>query len=256
VSKDIRGRPFLTAAWRDLAMINFAVDPTVLRPLLPPGTELDRWQGVTLVSLVGFRFGDTRVLGLPVPGHRDFDEVNLRFYVRRRANVGGWRRGVVFVREFVPLRAVALIARWCYQEPYAAVPMRHRIDLAGADRGVPGRVAYEWSHGGRWHGLTLETRGMPALPVPGSEAEFIVEHYWGYAAQRGGGCKEYRVVHPAWRVWETAEARADCDALGLYGPRFTECLAAPPRSAFLAEGSAVEVHPGRRLPRSGGRPES
>lgn len=244
---ELFSQPFLTAVWRDLAILNFVVDPTVLRPLLPAGTELDRWQGVTLVSMVGFRFCDTRMLGVPVPGHGLFTEVNLRFYVRRRAEVGGWRRGVVFVRELVPRRAVALVARWCYGEPYTAVPMRHTVDLAGADRGVPGRLAYEWETGGRWHRLALETRGVPALPPADSEAEFIAEHYWGYTARRGGRTAEYRVAHPAWRVWQAERAELDCDVAGLYGPRFTECLTAAPRSAFLAEGSAVEVHRGRRI---------
>jgi hypothetical protein len=124
--------------------------------------------------------------------------------------------------------------------------MRHALDLAGADHGVPGRVAYEWEAGGRWHRLALETRGAPGLPPAGSEAEFITEHYWGYTARRGGRTAEYRVAHPAWRVWEADAAELDCDVFGLYGPRSPRLTAAP-RSAFLAEGSAVEVHRGRRL---------
>jgi len=193
-------RPFLTAAWRDLAMLNYEVPPHLLAQLVPAGTELDEFAGVTLVSLVGFRFLDTRVLGIPVPGHRDFDEVNLRFYVRRRGEDGAWRRGVVFVRELVPRRAIALVARWCYNEPYAAVPMRHDLALEPAADGGPGRAAYSWQIGGRWHRLEVGTVGRPALPAAGSEAEFVTEHYWGYTAQRDGGCKEYQVAHPPWRV--------------------------------------------------------
>jgi uncharacterized protein YqjF (DUF2071 family) len=241
------GRPFLTAAWRYLAMLNYEVPAALLRSLVPVGTELDRWNGITLASIVGFRFRDTRILGLPVPGHRDFDEVNLRFYVRRRDGTGAWRRAVVFVRELVPRRAVALVARRLYNEPYSAVPMRHELGLGGAEHGVPGHAAYSWRVAGRWHRLEVRTRGVPRVPESSSEAAFIAEHYWGYTVQADGGCKEYHVSHPPWRVWDAIGARLDCDVRAVYGPGFAECLSARPRSAFLAEGSEVAVYRGRRL---------
>lgn len=240
-----RGRPFLTAEWRDLAMFNFEIAPAVLEPLVPAGTELDAWGGTTYVSVVGFRFVDVRVLGLSIPGHTDFEEVNLRFYVRRRAPGDEWRRGVVFVRELVPRHAIAWLARWRYNEPYRALPMRHRIERDRA--GMPRTLAYEWRRERRWEGLSLRTVGAPAALVPGSEAEFITEHYWGYTRQRDGSTIEYRVDHPSWRVWDAAEARLQCDAAALYGRPFAEALASPPRSTFLAEGSPVSVHRPRRL---------
>ena len=245
-------RPFLTASWRYLAMLNYEVPHGLLLPLVPAGTELDAFDGVTMVSVVGFRFLDTRVLGLPVPGHRDFDEVNLRFYVRRRAEDGGWRRAVVFVRELVPRRAVALVARWCYNEPYTAVPMRHDLAIDGIADGAPAHARYLWRLGGRWHELEIAVAQRPALPTPGSEAEFITEHYWGYTAQRDGGCKEYQVMHPPWRVWPAAAASLACDVGTVYGAGFAECLRVTPRSAFLADGSPVRVYRGRRLRLRGG----
>jgi uncharacterized protein len=239
--------PFLTASWRSLAMLNYEVPPTVLRPLVPVGTELDSWNGATMVSLVGFRFLDTRVLGFPIPGHRDFDEVNLRFYVRRRDENGQWRRAVVFVRELVPRRAIALFARWWYNEPYTAVPMRHDLEMAGATEGQPGRAAYAWRLGGRWHRLEVRTRGRPEVPDTATEAAFITEHYWGYTVQRDGGTTEYRVDHPPWRVWQAEGAQLDCDVQAVYGAGFAESLGSGPRSAFLAEGSEVTVYRGVRL---------
>jgi uncharacterized protein YqjF (DUF2071 family) len=244
-------RPFLTAAWRYLAMLNYEVDPALLRPLVPAGTELDAWEGLTLASVVGFRFLDTRVLGAPIPFHRDFDEVNLRFYVRRRADEGAWRRGVVFVKEIVPRLAIAAVARACYNEPYVALPMRHRLDMSGAAEGRTGSVAYEWRYAGHWHGLAVETDGA-AFPIePGSEEEFVTEHYWGYTAQRDGGCKEYQVEHPRWNVWRAAAARLDCDVASVYGPGFAAFLAGRPRSAFVADGSAVTVYAGVRIEEQG-----
>jgi uncharacterized protein YqjF (DUF2071 family) len=230
--------PFLTAEWRDLAMLNYEVDPGILAGHVPAGTELDRCNGRTLVSVVGFRFLRTRVLGIGVPFHRDFEELNLRFYVRRKAEEG-WRRGVVFVREVVPRRAVALLARLLYNENYLACPMRHAI--------TPGRVSYGWRSGGRWHELSLDSEGEPVLPAEGSEEKFITEHYWGYARQRDGGTVEYRVEHPRWPVRRAARAALDCDVVAFYGSTFATPLSGAPSSAFLAEGSPVTVHGGVRL---------
>lgn len=234
--------PFLTAQWLDLLMLNFAVDPQLLAPYVPAGTDLDLFQGEALVSVVGFRFTDTRVLGVPLPWHRDFEEVNLRFYVRRRGP-DGMRRAVVFISELVPRRAIAWVARAWYNEPYRALPMRHAVEAHDGAR----TVRYEWREGGVWTGLGARTRGASAALVPGSEAEFITEHYWGYTRQRDGGTVEYEVVHPPWRVWQAYDAALSGDIATTYGSAFAQSLAAPPRSAFVAEGSGITVFRPRRL---------
>lgn len=238
--------PFLTAEWRWLAMLNWEVDPALLRPLVPRGTELDEWSGMTVASLVGFRFLRTRVLGIPIPFHRDFEELNLRFYVRRRGPEG-WRRGVVFVKEVVPRRAIAMVARVVYNENYVALSMRHHIDMEGDSLRAGGAVEYDWRHRGRWNTLRAVTAGPPRALADGSEAEFITEHYWGYAAQRDGGCVEYRVEHPRWRVWDASTPALEADVDALYGADFGSVLANPPRSAFVAEGSPVVVRRGTRI---------
>lgn len=238
-------KPFLTAEWRHLAMVNFVVEPRVLAPLVPTGTELDQWNGRTFVSLVGFLFLNTRVFGVAIPFHRNFEEVNLRFYVRRRAS-DGWRRGVAFVREIVPRRAIALTARLLYGERYSALPMRHCLGRCDAD-GMPDAVTYGWRWHGHEHRIAMRAEGTPCDPAPGSEEEFLVEHYWGYARRRGGRTTEYRVEHPRWRLRSASQVEVDCDSAGLYGSEFAECLSARPASAFLAEGSEVTVFRGRTL---------
>jgi hypothetical protein len=230
--------PFLTAEWQKLAMLNYATDPTVLARLVPEGCELDSFAGTTFLSVVGFRFLDTRVLGLGVPFHRNFDEVNLRFYVRRRS-AGEWRRGVVFVKELVPRFAIAAVARLVYGENYVSLPMRHE------DEG--GRLAYEWKGAAGWEGLEVRYQGEPTLPADDSEETFITEHYWGYARQRDGGTVEYRVEHPRWRVWRATEAMLECDVRSLYGDAFSEALSAPPTTAFVADGSSVRVLRGEKI---------
>ena len=237
-------RAFLTAEWRYLAMLNYRVAPELLLPHVPRGTTLDHWQGATYVSVVGLLFRDTRLLGVPVPFHRTFEEVNLRFYVRREVD-GEVRRAVTFVKELVPRRAIAAVARLAYNEPYEACPMRHRI-LHADD--VPALVEYAWRQHAGWSRLVVEPIGRAAPLQPGTETAFITEHYWGYTRQRDGGTVEYRVEHPAWRVWPVRRANLEGPLDDLYGPTLGRVLAEPPGSAFLAEGSPETVYVPQRLP--------
>jgi uncharacterized protein YqjF (DUF2071 family) len=237
-------RAFLTARWEDLVILNFEVPPVALATLVPRGTTLDLWDGHALVSLVGFLFADTRVRGLSIPGHREFEEVNLRFYVRRRMDAEPDRRAVVFVRELVPRYAIAAIARIVYNEPYLSVPMRHRTRVDSA-RG--GSIEYAWRYGGNEFSLEASVDGAAQILVPGSEAEFITEHYWGYTRQRDSGTLEYEVEHPRWRVWPAPRVTFRGPATTLYGRVFGEILMRPPRSAFVADGSRVTVYAGQRI---------
>ena len=199
-------RVFLTGEWRFLAMLNYRVDAALLEPLVPRGTMLDDWKGATYVSLVGFLFRDTRVLGIAVPRHRQFEEVNLRLYVRREG-AGDTRRGVTFIREIVPRAVIAAVARVAYNEPYLSLPMRHSIGVQ-ADDDAPAVVGYEW---------------------------------------RQRGTVEYRVAHPSWRTWSVDTASVHGDLSGLYGAELGRALTRAPDSAFLAEGSRIEVHMPARL---------
>jgi uncharacterized protein YqjF (DUF2071 family) len=233
---------FLTAEWRWLAMLNYEIDPAVLQPFVPAGTELDSHGGKTWVSMVGFHFRYAKLRGVAIPFHEHFEEVNLRFYVRR--TVGDeTRRGVVFIKELVPRRTIAWTARWFYNENYIAVPMSHRLHKYGLER----RATYEWSFAGQGHHLDLRVERDPFLPEDASFEAFITEHYWGYARQRDGGTLEYRVEHPRWRIWSACESEFRCDVEALYGKAFAPFLTTAPASAFLAEGSAVAVYPGVRI---------
>lgn len=231
---------FLTAEWRQLIMLNYEISPSLLAPFLPAGTEVDTWNGRTLVSMVGFLFLKTRVWRILFPFHGDFEEVNLRFYVRRKAD-GGWRRGVVFIKEIVPHAVIAFAARKFYNESYVALPMSHKA--------ASGWVEYTWRFRGHDNSLKILTDGNPQDLRVGSEAEFITEHYWGYSRQRDGSTMEYRVEHPRWQVRVATEAHLDADVAALYGDQFAEFLSGAPASAFLAEGSDVTVYRGEPLQR-------
>jgi hypothetical protein len=234
---------FLTAEWRDLLILNYEVDPGLLQPFVPTGTEVDRWRNRAFLSLVGFRFLKTKVFGIPFPFHRNFEEVNLRFYVRRTEETET-SRGVVFIREIVPRWAIATVARIFYNENYVSLPTSHRLH---SDDATTRSIEYAWKSRNGWGRISARVDGPPALPEIGSQQQFIAEHYWGYAAQPGGGCVEYRVDHPSWRVWSTESATFQGNVEDLYGPAFAAVISQKPASAFLAEGSEVTVHRGRRL---------
>lgn len=234
---------FLTAGWHNLAMLNFTIDPDVLEPYVPAGVELDFYHGRTFVSVVGFQFVNTRVLGVPLLLHRSFEEVNLRFYVVRQTPDGP-RRGVVFLREIAPKWLISLAARWFYNENYVTLPMRQRVILPTDT--AKGHVHYEWWHGQRWNGLAVSTQGRALPPLAGSIEAFIAEHYWGYTKQRDGGTIEYQVEHPSWRIWPVSSVRCDCDVESMYGRQFVPYLREP-SSAFVADGSPVVVRRGQRI---------
>lgn len=233
---------FLTAEWRKLIMANYAVDPELLRPYLPHATELDFYQGKCFVSLVGFRFQNTRLKGLPVPLHIHFPEVNLRFYVHHTGRNAPLKRGVVFIRELVPRAALTFVANTFYGEHYATLPMRHKWH-----RGKTGLVvAYRWKKQG-WQKLQV-TAHPDARPIAsGSEEEFITEHYWGYTKLRNNRTSEYEVVHPKWAIYPVLQHDIAVDFGATYGPQFAHLTGLQPHSIFLAEGSEVTVRSGARI---------
>lgn len=243
--------PFLISRWDRVLVLSWAVEPGILLPHLPEGVELDRWRGDCHASLVGLRFRDTRVLGLPIPFHRMFLQVNLRFYVRRRTEEG-WRPGLVFVRELVSRRAVAIASRWLYGERSGY--RRIRRTPSRREDPVPAgtRLAYEWEEQSGPAGIEARTRGSFELPPSGSRTEFLVERHRGYGRRRGAATVEYRLERPRWRTRPAEAAAFRGDASGLYGKTFARELTASPASAFVAEGSPVALHRPRVLPdRSG-----
>ncbi len=236
-------RVFLSTEWRDLLMLNYEIDPELLRQFVPRGTELDSFEGKTYVSLVGLRFARTKLFGLiSVPFHSDFDEVNLRIYVRRREG-SEIRRGVMFISEIVSLPAVTFIARLAYAENYRTLPLRHSINLA--DSG--GSLEYSWELNRQRFRLHGQTQGSPSRASDGSLEQFISEHYWGYSRRRDGSSLEYHVAHERWRIWRASSATFEGDGAALYGPDFGSILSRPPRSAFIADGSPVLVYAARRI---------
>jgi len=234
---------FLSAEWRDLLMLNYEADPAVLQKYVPAGAELDSIAGKTYVSLVGFRFCRTKLFGtIPIPFHTEFEEINLRFYVRR--SVGGeTRRGVVFISEIVPKRAIALTARRFYGENYVRRQMAHRVLTKNSKM----EAEYSWGTGNQMCKVQAQANGSPSLPAEGSLEQFITEHYWGYSRQTDGSTVEYHVSHVPWKVWTATRANFSGNASDLCGAELSDVLKQAPASAFIADGSPVQVFCGRNL---------
>jgi len=224
-------------------MLNYEVDAELLKPYLPAYAVLDLWQGKALVSMVGFLFEDTSVLGVKWPWHINFEEVNLRFYVKH-SDGKEWKRGAVFISEIVPKTLIALIANNLYKEHYRALPMRHSITPAADDRTS---FLYEWKLKGRWNKLGGTVNNSFASTQPGSAEEFIFEHYWGYNSLSDIKTMEYQVEHISWQVAQVDATIFDADIAELYGKEFEPFLRVKPYSAFFAKGSEISVRMGKRL---------
>lgn len=233
-------KKFLTATWQDLIMANYEVSPEVLAPRVPAGTELDLHEGRCFVSLVGFMFLDTRVQGFLIPFHVNFEEVNLRFYVRRETE-GEVRRGVVFVKEIVPRRAIATVARVVYGEPYECWKMSNaRDDIF---------VRYSWWKGKEPGANTVGVFRGPSqgIPAEDSHGSFIIEHYWGYTRRGENRTDEYKVEHPKWELFSTERPDIVVDFGVIYGEEFASLTDATPYSVLLAKGSDVVVYRGETI---------
>lgn len=233
---------FLTAQWNQLILANYTINPNVLTPYLPKGTELDFWNGHCYVSLVGFMFQQTKVLGIRVPKHTDFEEVNLRFYVKRFEN-GAWKRGVVFIQEIVPKKAITWIANTLYKEHYQTLVMQHQHQLEAEIR----KISYRWKSQKKTNLIAVNAYDFATLIDLESEAGFITEHYFGYTKVDENTTFEYEVKHPTWKHYPIKNYQIEVDFKAQYGPTFEVLNDQKPASVFLAEGSEISVATKKRL---------
>ncbi|MBT8261863.1 MAG: DUF2071 domain-containing protein [Bacteroidia bacterium] len=227
---------FLKAEWRKLALANYEVDPEILKPYLPYKTELDIWNNTCYVSLVGFMFINTSVFGVKFPYHVNFEEINLRFYVRHNDGKQ-WKRGVVFVSEIVPKPLISFVANTLYNEHYTTRKMFHKWEETENTL----ETSYGFFEKGRAQSIAVSSSKI-ALPFPAeSETEFITEHYWGYTPNSEKETTEYEVTHPRWNAYEVLDYNIDFDFELAYGLNFGILNELEPRSVMLAEGSEITV---------------
>jgi uncharacterized protein len=229
-------KTFLSANWEHLIMANYAINPSLLEPYLPNGVELDCFNEKTYVSLVGFMFKNTRLFNLPIPFLGTFEEINLRFYVKRKEG-NSIKRGVVFINETVPYKLVAFIANKLYKEHYIAIPTKNNISISKANN----KIQYEWKINQAWNHLSVNAENISEPMLEGSMEEFIFEHYYGYTKINNYTTQEYKVNHPRWEINKVINYSIDCDFKKMYGEDFAFLKDEIPDSVFVAEGSKVTV---------------
>lgn len=225
-------RPYLTAIWRDLVLVTFAVPDELAVPLVPPGCDADRWDGRCHMSLVALQMDRVRVRGLPIPGLTTYPQVNLRLYVRHEG-----RAAVRFVQELVPSRLLAAGARWLYGEPFRAG--RIRASLSQAHEGP--RAEYQFGLDRlRWH-VTVQGAARTELPAAGSFEHWVKERVRGCRTDRAGRLRTFEVTHPPWAVRPVTALDCRVDFAALYGPAWAPLDATSPVSVIYAVGSEVTV---------------
>ena len=229
-------KKFLTAEWNNLIMANYIIDPAILIPYLPPKTELDFYQGECYVSLIGFMFEQTKMLGMRIPLHVNFEEVNLRFYVRVKDG-NNWKRGAVFIKEIVPKFAITMVANTLYREKYVTLPTKHHYRETANEIDL----GYQWKYKGSWNKLEAITEKAYGAMVKGSKEEFIAEHYFGYSKYNANTTFEYGVQHPSWLVHKVKSYNIECNFEKLYGTKFAFLDQAKPDTVFMAQGSPIAI---------------
>ncbi|MEM6686756.1 MAG: DUF2071 domain-containing protein [Bacteroidota bacterium] len=233
---------FLTAEWRKLLFINYTIEPELLAEYVPKGTELDSYNGKCFVSVIGFIFKDTKVLGCKMPGLHTFEEVNLRFYVKREDN-GIVKRAAVFIQEMVPKRLLSFVANTVYHEHYVTRPMSHVWDITPKKL----NISYSWKLNRTAQFIAVKAANEPKSFPDNSEIEFISEHYYGYTKYNDRKTFEFEVTHPRWQYYDVDSYEFDLDFELNYGKKFAHLTQQTPDSVFLMEGSAITVEPKKTL---------
>jgi uncharacterized protein len=233
---------FLKAEWNNLIMANYKIDSTILLPFVPAKTELDFFDGETYVSLIGFMFEQVKLKGFKIPFHINFEEVNLRFYVKYFEN-GEWKRGTVFIKEVVPKPMISFVANTLYHEKYSTKRMKHFYNKTSDEI----QLGYHWKHINKWNKIEAKTFTQLQPMQKGSKEEYIAEHYFGYSKYNATTTFEYAVQHPSWEIYKVKNYSIDCDFEAMYGKDFSFLQDKKPDSIFVAKGSPISILGKRKL---------
>ena len=233
---------FLTAEWRKLAFANFIIDKNVLKDYIPYGTELDLWKGNCYISVVGMMFKNTKILGVKIPYHVNFEEVNLRFYVRKFEH-GRWRRGVVFIKEIVPKSAISFVAKNLYNENYETMKMSH----TWKEKNHKFYVEYCWGKSNTENMMSMTTDNNLKEIEDNTETEFILENYLGFAKVNDQKTHQYTVKHPRWKIYNVEDYNLNVNFGSIYGKPFDFLSKVKPHSVILVEGSEVAIESKKTL---------
>lgn len=209
--------PWIMAmVWSDLLFMHWRVDAAALRPYLPPGLEIQEWDGSAWIGVVPFRMSGVRArLTPPLPRLSAFPELNVRTYVS-----AGGRPGVWFFSLDASRHAAVVAARRVYHLPY----MDARMASARAGEWVAYRSHRSGPFNTLVHGPTLTTvaefvgryrpHGSTFRAKPGSLESFLTDRYCLYS---WSGARLYRgEIHH--EPWPLRAAAADIERNTMTGP--------------------------------------
>lgn len=228
---------FLKANWENIIMVNYEIDPQLLIPFLPKGVDLDLFNGKCYISLVGFMFKNTKLFNVPIPFFGNFEEINLRFYVKRTEENNIIKRGVVFINETIPYPIVAWVANKLYNEHYTVVPTKHNITKKSSSQ----NIEFEWMLNKKWNSIYVESSNESESIKNNSLEKFIYEHYYGYTKINESKTEEYKLQHPSWKTHKVHDYKINCDFEAMYGKAFTVLNNTKPEAVFIAKGSLVAI---------------
>lgn len=228
---------FLRANWLRLASANYIIDPSILDKHLPNGTELEDHNGEYYVSLVAFRYCKTRLLNVRVPYHNNFEEINLRFYVKREITPGKWRSEVAFTKLFFPRPALTLVAKYMYKENYETLKMRH----SWSENENYLLTSYGLNKNG-WNNFEIKS-DKKSMKIDSNSSEFFFsKQYWGTSQIDHKSSTIYKIEHPDWEAYNVFNWNVSFDFKTIFGPEFKHLTDTQPDSVHLFKGSEVIVN--------------
>ena len=233
-------KPLMKAVYSDLVAVNFQIDAKILRPLVPPGLELDFYHGETFISLIAMMIKNVKIWGLPFSLVPSCPELSLRFYVQRKDG-DQVEKGACLIKDYISGSTAAWFLESQFKSEFAK--MKIKSVSSGFGENIIPEVEYQWKVDDHWNKLRVRARSkIKRGPNPlDTKVGFILDHN-NYFSTFEGKTVAYRVERPKWEIWDAAQANFTCDVSQLFGKEFVKPLAKRPASVFVAGGSAVTIY--------------
>jgi uncharacterized protein YqjF (DUF2071 family) len=199
-------RPVVRVSWRSLTFLHWAYDPDVVQPLLPPGLEVDTWDGKAWVAITPFVMTGFRLPFMPpLPVVSTFPETNVRTYARGPDG----QDGLVFLSLEVDSLPTFVGARATYWVPYQWARMQ-------VDEGEPVRYVSRRRNGDVGHDIVVrpgERYGDGEL----GEFDHWLTGRWRAFTRIGGKLAVVAVQHERWPLLRVDVDKLDENLLGACG---------------------------------------
>lgn len=216
--------------------MNYIISPEILENYLPAYTIIDYFKGNCFTSLVGFPFRNVEIAGMKIPFYTDFEEINLRFYVKRFDGTT-WRKGTVFISEIANKSALKFLANSFLHEKYQTLETRQEIK----ENSELIETKYSWRTWMNWQFLNLISEKPSESVAEGTEAHFIMDRSSGYQKYDTATTNEYGISHPKWNIYPIRSFDINVDFEESFDSNFPVLNETLPHSVILARGSSVAV---------------